>query len=122
MRRRHPRLTETTRAKLLSPDATDALWLQHGDEFMKQWPRDHPGTRPDNWWRFFAPPMLRSPMPPQSEQLRVLKHFCLLARGEEVRARRDRAAAPLIPTTKATGTKSNVIVFKTTKEHRNGKA
>ena len=35
--------------------STEQLWKEYGDEVIRWWIKDQPGTRPRCWWRYSAP-------------------------------------------------------------------
>lgn len=61
---------QTGRSAVRLPDTKDLcdnpplwreLWLQHGAELLPAWIDENPGSRPDAWWEFDAPPGLERP-------------------------------------------------------------
>ena len=39
----------------LSPGDVCPLWAEHRGALLRAWIEDHPGTRPQSWWRHDAP-------------------------------------------------------------------
>lgn len=54
-------LDERSAAELFFIDASDIrnAWVGWGDQILREWVRQHPGTRPGAWWYLDAP---RSPV------------------------------------------------------------
>ena len=75
--------------------STGQLWKEYGDEVIRWWIKDQPGTRPRCWWRFSAPePRREVPVdpddPPSFEsQAAYLKRLGLLLPREEKRLTPD---------------------------------
>ena len=64
--------------------STEELWAEYGEDVVKWWVKDRPGTRPSCWWRYSAPDPHCEP-PTIETQVAYLKQHGLLLPGEEKR-------------------------------------
>jgi hypothetical protein len=66
--------------------STEELWAEYGEDIVKWWIKDRPGTRPSCWWRYsYSAPDPHREAPDPEAQTAILKQHDLLLPGEAAR-------------------------------------